>query len=190
MGIKSIAFTTTAALFLSTGANAAYIFSDVSITSNAVTFTIDGDMTGYAAPNPTYSDYFGLRYYGDIYTGSTSDITGFNLWSTSVFDNKSISYAGNTGGWYTPPYTWSGYSLSDLTDSVATNRTVTLTVSNDFLDVKASGSIDFIWGWSPDGVNATVLHTENINAVPVPAAVWLFGSGLIGLVSFAKRKKA
>jgi len=26
--------------------------------------------------------------------------------------------------------------------------------------------------------------------VPVPAAVWLFGSGLIGLISIARRKKA
>jgi len=27
-------------------------------------------------------------------------------------------------------------------------------------------------------------------AVPVPAAVWLFGSGLLGLVGVARRKKA
>jgi len=26
-------------------------------------------------------------------------------------------------------------------------------------------------------------------AVPVPAAVWLFGSGLIGLIGIARRKK-
>ena len=30
---------------------------------------------------------------------------------------------------------------------------------------------------------------RDISAVPVPAAVWLFGSGLIGLVGFAKGKK-
>ena len=29
----------------------------------------------------------------------------------------------------------------------------------------------------------------DISAVPVPAAVWLFGSGLIGLISIASRKK-
>jgi hypothetical protein len=32
---------------------------------------------------------------------------------------------------------------------------------------------------------------DNVSAVvPVPAAVWLFGSGLLGLVGIAKRKKA
>ena len=31
---------------------------------------------------------------------------------------------------------------------------------------------------------------DNISAVPVPAAVWLFGSGLLGLVGVARRKKA
>ncbi len=28
-----------------------------------------------------------------------------------------------------------------------------------------------------------------VNVVPVPAAVWLFGSGLIGLAGLARRKK-
>lgn len=34
------------------------------------------------------------------------------------------------------------------------------------------------------------VHPGNVGAVPVPAAVWLFGSGLIGLVGIARRKKA
>ncbi len=37
------------------------------------------------------------------------------------------------------------------------------------------------------GNSLTVL---NVSAVPVPATVWLFGSGLIGLIGIAKRKKA
>ena len=32
--------------------------------------------------------------------------------------------------------------------------------------------------------------TTPVSTVPVPAAVWLFGSGLIGLIGFARRKKA
>ncbi len=30
----------------------------------------------------------------------------------------------------------------------------------------------------------------NFSAVPVPGAVWLFGSGLLGLIGFSKRKRA
>jgi hypothetical protein len=29
----------------------------------------------------------------------------------------------------------------------------------------------------------------NISTVPIPAAAWLFGSGLIGMIGVAKRKK-
>lgn len=32
--------------------------------------------------------------------------------------------------------------------------------------------------------------TLTVSAVPVPAAVWLFGSGLLGLVGYSKRKRA
>ena len=35
-----------------------------------------------------------------------------------------------------------------------------------------------------------VIVTADVPAVPVPAAVWLFGSGLLGLVGVARRKKA
>ncbi len=34
------------------------------------------------------------------------------------------------------------------------------------------------------------LNTEAVSAVPIPAAVWLFGSGLLGLVGVARRRSA
>jgi hypothetical protein len=34
------------------------------------------------------------------------------------------------------------------------------------------------------------IYVETTSAVPVPAAVWLFGSGLMGLAGLARRKKA
>jgi len=40
--------------------------------------------------------------------------------------------------------------------------------------------------------NGSTIGFDNLtfNAVPVPAAVWLFGSGLIGLIGIARRKKS
>ncbi|MCK4951510.1 MAG: VPLPA-CTERM sorting domain-containing protein [Gammaproteobacteria bacterium] len=39
------------------------------------------------------------------------------------------------------------------------------------------------------GVQYSLFLEGSVNPVPVPAAVWLFGSGLIGLIGIAKRKK-
>ena len=38
--------------------------------------------------------------------------------------------------------------------------------------------------------DAATSHVTGYGVVPVPATVWLFGSGLIGLVGVARRKKA
>ena len=47
------------------------------------------------------------------------------------------------------------------------------------------------WGWEILYLDDRVtLTTTNLSSVPIPAGVWLFGSGLIGLVGFARRKKA
>ncbi|MCF6203014.1 MAG: hypothetical protein L3J59_04980 [Methylococcaceae bacterium] len=39
-----------------------------------------------------------------------------------------------------------------------------------------------------DNINAS--GSGSVSAVPVPAAVWLFGSGLVGLIGISKKKKA
>jgi hypothetical protein len=63
------------------------------------------------------------------------------------------------------------------------------------------GSSFDLLNWTFSGINALDGETSNVTAstpfplgtytvVPVPAAVWLFGSGLLGLVGMARRKKA
>ena len=91
-------------------------------------------------------------------------------------------------------------------DNIANNSNGTLTLT---------GSDNFILGLSTDngaswfavssvvavGANSYTVSFENgasvllvdvqfIQAVPLPAAVWLFGSGMLGLVGGAVRRKA
>ena len=58
------------------------------------------------------------------------------------------------------------------------------------LFVDGDTSRDIIWTTStePSPDIGGWFYQANIPPVPVPAAVWLFGSGLIGLIGFARRK--
>ena len=69
--------------------------------------------------------------------------------------------------------------LSDCTSSGWSSFTAAYDINNNG-DISGYGSIG--------GQTHTFLLT-NVSAVPVPAAVWLFGSGLLGLVGVARRKK-
>ena len=65
------------------------------------------------------------------------------------------------------------------------NYDVTLSQQIDMAVGGSGGESGFVGGWFGD---LQVVYAYS--TVPVPAAVWLFGSGLIGLISIAKRKKA
>ena len=45
--------------------------------------------------------------------------------------------------------------------------------------------------FTPTGESSNLLmDSVSYGAVPIPASAWLFGSGLLGLVGMARRKKA
>jgi type VI secretion system secreted protein Hcp len=54
-------------------------------------------------------------------------------------------------------------------------------------DLKAGAAADAFFG-SPDVMQGLALAQVPPSSVPVPAAAWLFGSGLLGLIGFARRK--
>lgn len=56
------------------------------------------------------------------------------------------------------------------------------------------GVADHVYGLRVEAQGGATLtsgsYTTNVSPVPVPAAAWLFGSAIAGLVGFGKRKKA
>lgn len=62
------------------------------------------------------------------------------------------------------------------------------TVAQDWIgwDSTHPNSANF---WDDVGSQYVGSYLVKVSAVPVPAAVWLFGSGLIGLIGVARRKK-
>lgn len=170
---------------------AGFVFSNLSYTGNSVTFTINGDMTGYTPPSGNNDlNQFSLRYgAGDIWAG----VGGFtsNTWSTSVFDNYIFASAGNTGTFLntTPMYSWSQYANS-LSGAQATNRTVTLTLGNNYLNTSATNPIvQFYWGNGSDSANPTLIGTLSaVSPVPEPASMVIWGIGALSMGLVARRR--
>ena len=88
--------------------------------------------------------------------------------------------------WYTPNNIggYIGSSYLDITNLV----TQSVSDGNNYLGFNVIGS-DSAHLFRPPVLLSSDIPL-NLSAVPIPAAVWLFGSGLIGLIGFARRKKA
>lgn len=75
----------------------------------------------------------------------------------------------------------------DVVDAIAALMTLDLTsITPAFTDVPLDGYTGIF-----DPANQLVqINNVSVSVVPIPAAVWLFGSGLLGLIGVARRKKA
>lgn len=96
-----------------------------------------------------------------------------------------------------------GVDLASLNDNIlrteiiAANTTTTPQIEAEtfvrFFGISSSTAFTTIEfrGIANDGfgMDNVMYSTAPVSAVPVPAAVWLFGSGLIGLAGIARRKK-
>lgn len=74
------------------------------------------------------------------------------------------------------------FSVASVTFNAIGSGATNLVLSDWMMNPWASGGSLI----NPDYVDASI--SVNVSAVPVPAAVWLFSSGLIGLVVMARRK--
>lgn len=89
---------------------------------------------------------------------------------TSMFANWNSHVDPYTGEYYVGEYNIGG--IAEVTDL-------------------GLGAYELAWGsiqTSGPFTGVTVNMTMQVSAVPVPAAVWLFGSGLVGLAGFAHKR--
>jgi hypothetical protein len=112
----------------------------------------------------------GLSTYLAPYDLSVKKIAG--TWNIQTFDAQ-FNYA-------------SIFALSNVSESLNGNGELQLSGDLSW----ASGG--FTWASLLGANTSTVIGSFNLapSAVPVPAAVWLFGSGLLGLLGAARRKTA
>lgn len=111
---------------------------------------------------------------------------GFSGWYNGNGDYVSSGSAGASNGTAA-----SGFLYTDLTTYLAAGSYL-IAVGGSCVDLVACGPYQ-IRTKIADGTTTTVYgtgwHELTVTSVPVPGAVWLFGSAMAGLVGFGRRKQ-
>lgn len=213
MGIKSFSLAATA-LVLSTNVNAAIISTDwLTSGDNLITQDTDSglewlDLTAtlgrsyndISSKFSTGNEFSGWRYatsnelagFWDAFGGDSAFYDGWSTVNNGIFSSMAPIW----GDLYCNVNTCNpgdGYSTVILSDVITGGIVVTALAYNK-LDNSNSAHSD-MFDLNFGGINkstASLLNgsalVRDISAVPVPSAVWLFGSGLIGLIGVARRK--
>jgi len=186
----------------------------LSTSVNAATIHIEA--TGLTTTNQHQLNYFSLgteiTYSLDIDIGSGTPtsvyptlINSSITWNDGTSDQEWIISSFSGGGIsHTGRYSRSmlgngpevnGYSV--YSQSIAFDLGVNpFTTTEQLYDLVLNSSVIQLWimTGTESGYFGSALDLKSSSitpsAIPVPAAIWLFGSGLISLVGFAKRKKS
>ena len=106
-----------------------------------------------------------------------------NLWDP--LETLRLSYRGD------PLLVWPSYAFSTKTSSGAASFSLLVDDFND-ITIDNDGLALFRVSMGGDGAyfeSLSFTANATISPVPIPAAIWLFGSGLLGLIGVARRKK-
>jgi len=148
------------------------------------TFNLDYNFDGSVGANPTGSiNRNELR--ADVAVLIGNDLEFYPDWATLVYEFG--SNLDNVG-------TDSLFITSGIDVNTSGSISFDLNAGDDFYVVTSAGarSVDgFADSWNTFSMSFeddTGLTAASVSAVPVPAAVWLFSSGLIGLIGVARRK--
>lgn len=204
-----------AALVLSTSAHTAIVTHGNLVTddtTNYIADTVSGrQYLRFDTFDLTYADTVAATSAGGVYadwTIATSQVaddfyaSALGLGSTPC--SGATSYAISCGvisDWADDDFGVSYFSYEDIFWYISTNITpgredLPIGLGRITLDGTIQDLDDYTWRhYDIDSYNLSVapmnaLLYRDVSAIPVPAAVWLFGTGLIGLTGLARRKKA
>jgi hypothetical protein len=168
------------------GAYRGFIYQATGIGSGSVTVSVDYSLIGSVSTSSP-GEYANGGY--ELYMDAVDADAWKSAYDSAFLISGDQDAAETAASNLVAPldvYSFSNYQLiesSNCLDPVpcvsSVNQTNTLSLT---FDVNAGTNYFF-------GADAGVSGYTDVSAVPVPAAVWLFGSGLIGLIGVARRKK-
>ena len=140
--------------------------------SSSFTITVQGDFDDISPPGST-AITLGNAYQGNFNRTDGYDVTNPGFSNINTYLYKLDFFLNPTE-----------------TDDFMTNPTVLVDFASDVQQLCGWWNFSNCNVLSGDAPFAEVTYTYEVSAVPVPAAVWLFGSALFGLATIARRKKA
>ena len=156
-----------------------------------VTGNIGGGTWAVASPSPFFGNVWTAHNGTTFGPGSyTFDTTGGTAGTTGQVYTGVVVGAGQVGGHIL--FDWNTaadidvVNVWDVTGAASDIYTSSVVTDSNGANTNGVTGLAMIDGAFP-GFNANFNFTA---PVPVPAAVWLFGSGLLGLVGVARRKKS
>ena len=161
---------------------------DTSSFSTSVSLTLSASSAGGAAALPT-TDAEKLLF--DNFFRQSSDNTDWTVDLAGLSDGltRLIIYAPSNTLVSTGLMTINSISYSELFGSATAD--VIEGVSYMIIETNVTGGALSLSGTTVGSLkNNAGLAGIQLSSVPIPATVWLFGSGLLGLVGVARRKKA
>ena len=138
----------------------------------------------------------------DVSTDVKLSIHGVNFSGTNfgftVFEGMSSiqtgyvhhgSWNANQNGTSTPPGL--GFTAADIVASTDTSGLTPLNLNEIIFSAQAGQVYTIVLGGWRDGTwyDTNDGYVLNVQAVPLPAAAWMFGSGLLGMLGFMRKKK-
>ena len=149
-------------------------------------------MQGYSgsATSGGGDQWFDLNPGDETGTGISQEIT---LTAGTTYQFSFLYNGGGTGTTTQIAYSL-GSAVETLMDGIVSTATMNVYAGSSWLTFSTTftpltGGIETL-SFMPNGqFSGGFIDAVNISAVPVPAATWLLGSALLGLVGMARRKK-
>jgi hypothetical protein len=153
------------------------------------------DMGGLFTPSPdpgnNLVDATSVQFDSEFVVSATGDFVGTTSGGLALayFDfspQDPLSLNPNPLSWTLGSFTLELTSMEVNTQ----NATLLLLTGTGTLEGAGFDPTPATLSWTGNGPGSLYSWSATVSAVPVPAAVWLFGSGLLGLIGMARRKES
>jgi hypothetical protein len=190
--MKKLIITTLAALaFANTAGAATFVLNNTTGNGSGTdSRTVDGITVDFSAPNfGQTASYANATFAANRGVGVR---TGSNILQDEIRIGETLRVSFDSAVTIDSLLFSQWDNNDDLTITASTGSSLSYNLnvggSQELVDISSLGSFQYI-DISGNG-GSSALHTiSNVSAVPVPAAAWLFGSALTGLVGVSRRKQ-